>query len=184
VTEVVVTLLSTPQAAPLHPLPERDQVTPKPPGSLLTLVEKPWLWLCCTLAVGGEILFTETAGSTVTLADPERVGSATEVAITVTPELGTEAGAVYSPVLLTVPTAALPPATPFTLHWTPRFCVFCTLAVNCCVRDTFTEAEVGETDTLIGAVMEMAADALLVPSVTDVAVKVTFAGFGSVEGAL
>jgi hypothetical protein len=83
VTEVVVTLPSVPQVAPLQPLPESDHVIPRLPGSLLTLAVKPWLWLCCTLAVGGETL-TETAASTVTLADVARVGSATEVAVTVT----------------------------------------------------------------------------------------------------
>jgi hypothetical protein len=64
-------------------VPESDHVTPRLPGSLLTLAVKPWLWLCCTLAVGGETL-TATAPSTVTLADAERVPSATDVAVTVT----------------------------------------------------------------------------------------------------
>ena len=175
---------SVPQVAPLQPVPERDQVTPRLPGALLTVAVKPWLWLCCTLAVGGETV-TATAASTVTLADAERVPSATEVAVTVTPEAGTAAGAVYSPVLLTVPTAVLPPATPFTLHLTPRFCEsFCTVAVNCWVREAFTAAEAGETDTLIGSVMEMVAAPLFVPSVTEVAVSVTAAGFGIVAGAV
>jgi hypothetical protein len=58
------------------------------------------------------------------------------------------------------------------------------VAVNCCVRETFTEAEVGETDTLIGAVMEMVAEALLVPSAMEVAVRRTVAGLGTLEGAL
>jgi hypothetical protein len=93
VTEVVVTLPSVPQATPLQPVLERDHVTPRLPGSLLTLAVKPWLWLCGTLAVGGETL-SETAATTVTLANAERVGSAVEVAVTVTAELGTEAGAV------------------------------------------------------------------------------------------
>ena len=175
---------SVPQVAPLQPVPERDQVTPRLPGSLLTVAVKPWLWLCCTLAVDGETL-TDTPASTVTLADAERVASATEVAVTVTPEAGTAAGAVYSPVLLTVPTAVLPPATPFTLHLTPRFCEsFCTVAVNCWVREAFTAAEAGETDTVIGAAMEMVAEALLVVSATEVAVTVTVAGLGWFEGAL
>ena len=117
----MVTLVSVPQAVPLQPAPDRDQVTPRLPGSLLTLAEKFWLWLSCRPAVGGET-FTETAASTVILAAEETLGSATEVAVTVTPEPGIEAGAVYKPVLLTVPTVALPPATPFTLHLTPRFC--------------------------------------------------------------
>ena len=175
---------SVPQVAPLQPVPERDQVTPRLPGSLLTVAVKPWLWLCCTLAVDGETL-TDTPASTVTLADAERVASATEVAVTVTPEAGTAAGAVYSPVLLTVPTAVLPPATPFTLQLTPRFCEsFCTVAVNCWVREAFTAAEAGETDTLIGAVTVMIAVLLLVSSLIDVAVSVTAAGFGIVDGAL
>ena len=175
---------SVPQVAPLQPVPESDQVTPRLPGSLLTVAVKPWLWLCCTLAVDGETL-TDTPASTVTLADAERVASATEVAVTVTPEAGTAAGAVYSPVLLTVPTAVLPPATPFTLHLTPRFCEsFCTVAVNCWVREAFTAAEAGETDTVIGAAMEMVAEALLVVSATEVAVTVTVAGLGWFEGAL
>ena len=183
-TEVVVTLPSVPQVAPLQPVPESDQVTPRLPGSLLTVAVKPWLWLCCTLAVDGETL-TDTPASTVTLADAERVASATEVAVTVTPEAGTAAGAVYSPVLLTVPTAVLPPATPFTLQLTPRFCEsFCTVAVNCWVREAFTAAEAGETDTVIGAAMEMVAEALLVVSATEVAVTVTVAGLGWFEGAL
>jgi hypothetical protein len=184
VTEVVVTLLSVPQVVPLQPLPEIDHVTPALAGSLATLAEKPWPWFCCTLAVGGETL-TETTASTVTLADPERVGSAPEVAVMVTTEPGGDAGAVYSPVLLIVPTVVLPPATPFTLHLTPRFCeLFCTVAANCCVRETFTEAEAGETDTLISAAMEIVADALLVASATEEAVKVTVAGLGTFEGAL
>ena len=183
-TDVVVTLPSVPQATPLQPVPESDHVTPRLPGSLLTLAVKPWLWLCCTLAVGGETV-TATAASTVTLADAERVPSATEVAVTVTPEPGTDAGAVYSPVLLTVPTAVFPPATPFTLHLTPRFCEsFCTVAVNCWVIKTPKLVEVGTTDTLIGAVTVMVAVPLLVPSATDVAVSVTAAGFGIVDGAL
>jgi len=184
VTDVVVTLPSVPQVTPLQPVPESDHVTPRLPGSLLTLAVKPWLWLCCTLAVGGET-FTETDASTLTLADAERVESATEVAVTVTPEPGTEAGAVYSPVLLTVPTAVFPPATPFTLHLTPRFCEsFCTVAVNCWVIKTPKLVEVGTTDTLIGAVTVMLAVPPFVPSVTDVAVTVTVAGLGCFEGAL
>jgi hypothetical protein len=58
------------------------------------------------------------------------------------------------------------------------------VAVNCSVRETFTEPVAGETDTLIGAVTVMVAVPLLVPSATDVAVSVTAAGFGIVEGAV
>ena len=44
---------------------------------------------------------------------------------------GTLAGAVYWPVVLIVPSVALPPATPFTDHVTAVFDVPLTVAVNC-----------------------------------------------------
>lgn len=90
VTDVAVALLSVPHA-PLQP--ERLQFTPKLPGSLLTVAVKLWLWLSCTVAVGGDTP-TETDAMTVTAAEAERVLSATEVAVTVTPPLGIVAGAV------------------------------------------------------------------------------------------
>jgi len=135
------------------------------------------------LAADGE-MFTETAASTVTVAEPERLLSALDVAVTVTLAAGTEAGAVYSPLVLMVPTVAFPPTTPFTLQVTPRFWEsFVTVAVNCWVLEMFNEAEVGETDTLMAAVTVMVAAAVLVPSVIDVAVSETVAGLGAVAGA-
>ena len=113
------------------------------------------------------------------------MGSAAEVAVTVTPEPGAAAGAVYSPVLVTVPTVGLPPATPFTLHVTPRFREsFCTAAVNCWVVETFKVVDAGATDTLIEAVTLIVAKAVLVVSATDVAVSMTVAGLGVVDGVL
>ena len=97
------------------PVEVNDQATP---AFVATLVSVAVTKSVCDATIPprlGETL-TATAATTVTLADPERVGSAAEVAVTVTAELGAEAGAVYSPELLTVPTAELPPATPFTLH--------------------------------------------------------------------
>ena len=129
--------------------------------------------------------FTDTAPRTVTVAEPERFVSALDLAVTVTLEPGTEAGAVYSPLVLIVPTVAFPPTTPFTLQVTPRFCKsFCTVAVNCCVAEMFNEAELGETDTLTGAVTVIIADAFFDVSATEVAVSVTAAGLGAVAGAL
>src|SRR5215831_18001745 len=128
------------------------------------------------LAADGET-FTETAASTVTVAEPERLVSALDVAVTVRLEAGTEAGAVYSPLALIVPTVAFPPTTPFTLQVTPRFweSLF-TVAVNCWVLEMFSEAEAGETDTLMEDVTAIVAAAVLVPSAIDVAVSVTVAG--------
>jgi hypothetical protein len=129
--------------------------------------------------------FTDTAPKTVTVAEPERLVSALDFAVTVTLDAGTEPGAVYSPLALIVPTVAFPPATPFTLQATPRFCEsFCTAAVNCCAVEMFNEADVGETDTLMGAVTVIVADAVLDVSAADVAVSVTAAGLGTLAGAL
>ena len=121
----------------------------------------------------------------MTVAEPERFVSALDLAVTVTPAPGTEAGAVYSPLVLIVPTLVFPPTTPFTLHVTPRFCEsFCTVAVNCCVVETFNEAELGETDTLMGAVTVIVADAFFEVSAIEVAVSVTVAGLGTLDGAV
>ena len=87
--------------------------------------------------------------------------------------------------LVTVPTVGLPPATPFTLHVTPRFREsFCTAAVNCWVVETFKVVDAGATDTLIEAVTLIVAKAVLVVSATDVAVSMTVAGLGVVDGVL
>ena len=43
VTEVVVTLVSVPHVAPLHPVPESDQVTPLAPVSFVKVAVKFWL---------------------------------------------------------------------------------------------------------------------------------------------
>jgi hypothetical protein len=184
VTDDVVMLASVPHAAPLQPAPESDHVTPRLLGSLVTVAVKAWLWLCCTLAGFGETP-TETAAITVTLADAERVVSATEVAVTVTEPLGMVVGAVYRPEAVMVPTVELPPDTPLTLQVTPLLCESLEIvAVNCCVSETFTVADVGETETPIGAVMMIVADALFVASATDVAFRVTVAGLGTLAGAL
>lgn len=68
---------------------------------------------------------------TATVAVALLVGSATEVAPTVTiPEAGIEAGAVYRPADEIVPYVALPPVTLFTCHVTAVFIVFATVALN------------------------------------------------------
>jgi hypothetical protein len=67
-------------------------------------------------------------GISVTVADPDRVGSATLVAVTVTfcwDEIG--AGGVYNPLLLTLPSAGVRDQV------TAVLLVFCTVAVNCWV---------------------------------------------------
>jgi|SRR5215472_411134 len=71
------------------------------------------------------------------------------MAVTVTAAgLGTTPGAVYRPEPEIVPTAALPPVTPFTCQVTAVLLVFRTVAVNCCVPPTATVADVDEIVTL------------------------------------
>jgi len=89
---------------------------------------------CCfcpvsTVADAGEII---EAAETVTFAEADLVVSASLVAVTVTVlGLGTELGAVYSPVLLIVPRLGFPSCTPFTLQITEVFAFPVTVAVNC-----------------------------------------------------
>ena len=64
---------------------------------------------------------------------------------------GTDFGARYSPAELIVPTDALPPATPDTFQLTDLLEVFCTVAVNCCVRLIRTTALAGDTVMLTGS---------------------------------
>jgi hypothetical protein len=82
------------------------------------------------------------------------VVSAALVAVTVvlTP-VGTAEGAVYKPLVETVPTVALPPTSPLTLQLTAVFAVPLTVAVNCCVWETTTDALVGESVTDTAGVM-------------------------------
>jgi hypothetical protein len=85
---------------------------------------------------------------TVTAAPAVFVVSAALTAVTLTFEgVGTPAGAVYSPPEETVPLIEFPPATPFTSQLTPVLGVPLTVELNCCVRDTSTDALAGDTDT-------------------------------------
>ena len=79
---------------------------------------------------------------------------------------------------------------PLTDHVTPLFCEsFCTLAVTDCVLPTCTEDVAGETLTLMAggggaAVTVKVAIADFVVSVMEMAVMVTVAGDGTLEGAV
>jgi hypothetical protein len=83
-----------------------------------------------------------------TVAEADFVLSAWLVAVTVTePELGTRSGAVYRPVEEMVPTVVLPPTVLLTDHVTLVLLVLLTVAVNCFVASTTTEAVSGEIET-------------------------------------
>lgn len=82
---------------------------------------------------GATVTVTGPGGGAVivTTADADFDVSATLRAVTLTVAgEGTLAGAVYRPLLLTVPTVELPPATPFTSHVTAVFDVPVTDALN------------------------------------------------------
>jgi hypothetical protein len=84
--------------------------------------------------VGDTLTVTATGAVMVTLADPETVGVAAVVAVTETVAgEGTVDGAVYKPVVSTIPTAGFPPEAPLTDQLTDVLVEFCTVAVNCCV---------------------------------------------------
>ncbi len=91
-------------------------------------------------------------------------------------------------VLETVPHAAPLQPAPESVQFTPLFCgSFCSKAVKFCDPVAGTVAVVGEMLTLSGAgsaVILIAAEADLVLSDTDVAVRLTFAGLGRVAGAV
>jgi hypothetical protein len=108
---------------------------------------------CCvppagTLALVGVIEMVTVGAVSVTTAGAAFVVSATEVAVTETVVvLGSFAGAVYKPLVLTVPITASPPVSPFTLQVTEVFVEPVTVAVNCCVAAPATLAVVGEIVT-------------------------------------
>jgi hypothetical protein len=78
------------------------------------------------------------------------VGSAWLVAVTCTVTGdGKSAGAVYTPAAVTVPVAALPPETPFTLQLTVVSVVFFTVAVKVSILPSNTEPLGGAIDTVI-----------------------------------
>ena len=89
----------------------------------------------------------------VTVAEDDFVGSAWEIAVTVTlPRLGTEGGPTYNPVVAIVPTEELPPVTVFTCHVIVVFELPVTVALKSCVALVTRVADVGEIETLTWAV--------------------------------
>jgi hypothetical protein len=140
----------------------------------------------CTLAVVGAIATVTGGGAvTVTVAEALLLASAWEIAVTGTfPPVGTVAGAVYKPDVLTIPTVELPPVIPFTCQVTAVFVALLTVAVNCCVFPVCTLAVSGATLTLTAAVTVIPALDVLVVSAIEVAFSVTVAGVGMLAGAL
>jgi hypothetical protein len=130
---------------------------------------------------------TLTYAWTVTEADADFVGSATDVATTLKKDgFGGTSGALYKPVESIVP--QVPPAQPIpdTLQLTAVFCVPLTVAVNCCCVPVLTVACVGEIATLteLPDVTVTVAVAETFEFTKSVAVTATTGGVGAVAGAV
>jgi hypothetical protein len=99
--------------------------------------------------IGEMLAITGVGFHKVTALCPAAVESATLTASTVTVfGFGSVAGAVYTPVELTVPVADAPPVTPFTCQVTLELEVPVTATVNGCESPARTVAEFGETLTV------------------------------------
>ncbi len=121
-----------PQDEPVQPVPLKPQVTAVFDVPLTLAVKS------CVPAVGTEALVglmlnkTAAAATIVTLAEPDLVGSATLVALTVTVAgEGTLAGGVYTPLVEIVPHAVPPQPAPLTVQVTAVFEVPVTFPINC-----------------------------------------------------
>jgi hypothetical protein len=93
----------------------------------------------------------------------------------------TDAGAAYSPLVETVPTLLLPPATPLTDHVTPVFVVPVTVAVNCCAFPAASVTEEGESVTLTGGFKVPVEGAVLWATIVSAVVDVIPAGAAQTE---
>lgn len=172
-----------PQVAPEQPAPLRLHVTAVSVVPV-TVAVNCWVAPTSTCAAPGDMLIL-TSGTTVTVAVADFVGSATEVAVTVTcGGLGTAVGAVYKPLDEIVPQALPEQPLPLRVQVTLMLEVPLTVAVNCCVIPVTTCAVPGETLTTIACRMVTTALADLVGSATEVAVTLTCAGLGTIAGAV
>jgi hypothetical protein len=176
-------LETVPQALPEQPGPETVQFT------ALFVVPVTVALNCCvapviTVAVVGEMV-TAIWLVIVTMAVPDLLGSACDVAVTTTFDgVGTLAGAVYRPDALIVPQPVPLQPAPERLHVTAVLVVPVTVAVNCCCAPMVTVAVAGETATVIAGVTVTTAFADLLGSAFDVAMTFTVAGVGTAAGAV
>jgi hypothetical protein len=111
----------------------------------VTVIEK----LPAAIDIGEMLAITGVGFHKVTALCPAALESAALTASTVTVLApGIVAGAVYTPVELTVPVADAPPVTPFTCQVTLALEFPVTVAVNGCESPARTVAEFGETLTV------------------------------------
>jgi hypothetical protein len=136
-----------PHADPEQPSPEILQLTPKEFDPVTVAVN------CCGVPVTSSLLVGEIEISkpviNVTWAEADLVGSAFDVAVTVTIlGIGIDVGAVYSPAAVITPQELPPQPAPDTFQVTVVFALPETWAVNCCCRvPGASETELGDTLT-------------------------------------
>ena len=85
--------------------------------------------------------------------------------------------------LVTMPTVAFPPTTPFTSQVTFVFALPVTCAEKICVEESGTLAVPGVTTTLIGGMIVTVSENAFVGSAAGVAVTATTLGVGAEMGA-
>jgi formate-dependent phosphoribosylglycinamide formyltransferase (GAR transformylase) len=120
----------------------------------------------------------------VTVAVSDLLESACAVAVIVTGEFGTRAGAVYSPLAPMLPQLRPAQAAPVTVQMTVPLALPVTVAVNCLTAPGARITDFGETATVTRAVSVTVAEADLVESACEVAVTVTIEGLGTISGAV
>jgi hypothetical protein len=142
---LIVPIVAFPPPMPLTPQTTERFGLPEP----VTMAEKLCVEPTGSVAELGET-FTITSLWSKTVDEPIADGSAWLVARTVTlAGEGRICGAAYWPVAEIVPTAAFPPAIPFTLQVTDVLDVPVTVAVNICVCPRNKDAFPGRTLTVI-----------------------------------
>jgi hypothetical protein len=137
----------------------------------VTVAVNCWVAFAITLAETGLMLSATPETVIVTAALAILLESTLLVTVTICEPA--VAGAVYVPLVETVPATALPPVTPSTDHCTPVLAVPVTIAMNCFAVFADTLAEVGVILTATAvAVTVTAALAIVVESALLVAVTV------------
>ena len=174
-----------PQPDPEQPVPLTLQLTAVF-SVPVTVALNCWVCPSVTFAEVGEML-TPICAVTVTVALPDLVESAADVAVIVTNGgLGAEDGEVYKPVVLIVPHDEPTQPIPLSPHVTDVLLDPVTVAVNCCFAPAPTVGASGETLTLmeLGDPIVTVAEPDIAPFMSEVAVTVTMFGLGAVAGAV
>ncbi len=143
-------VVTVPQAAPLQPVPETLHVTAVSVLPLTVAENCCWVPVTSCTLVGETLMVTEVLIDTVAV--PNCVASATEIAFTVTTlGIGGVAGAVYKPAAVICPQVMPAQPGPERFQLTTEFVVPVTCAVNCCCAPGFKSTDPGDTVTEIAA---------------------------------